>query len=213
MRSGEDEDTALPSWRLREVLLGVLAAIVVIGAVLPWLALVDAWQAVGRDDFFPASARAAMPRLVIALQSVPYLSLPSGNHAVLAMVPAVGVILLSRGRPRESHDGMRWSPALVVTGSRRSSRCSLLWSGWSWAHTPGSASSTSGSSSTFCHRAGSVASLPSDDVTEPVGEPTGQRRGQGSQEQHEAPVRPVGPSDIRADGASDSGYDEFRFRR
>lgn len=244
MRTGEDQDTPLSSSRLQELLIGVLAAITVVGAALPWLTLAGAWQTAGSDGFGTELRLGPGLRLALAVQALPFISLQSGNHEVIAMAAAVGVVLLMRHRVRRSGHGMRWAPAYVVTalavvvallaallrlGVIVYSQVGLIAEDLDPFVRP-----VDGVTALVVVVApvvpvlGWVAVLIAcalyrpvsgsgedvvDGESDPVEEPSGQRRGQPPAEHHEAPARPVGAADIRADGASESGYDEFRFRR
>ena len=93
MRTGEDEDAPLSRARLRQLVVGVLTAIVVIGAVLPWLAVGDAWRTVGSDEFVADPTIGAMERLAIAVQALPFISIQAGDYdKAKALLTKYGVI-------------------------------------------------------------------------------------------------------------------------
>ena len=247
MRTGEDEDALLSRARLRQLVVGVLTAIVVIGAVLPWLAVGDAWRTVGSDEFVADPTIGAMERLAIAVQALPFISIQAGDYGALAMGAAVGVILLTRSRRGESEDGMRWSPAQVLTAGAvvvalLAALLRLAMSVYTQVSLMGTVADqylirTGGMGAAVAVLApavpvlgwiavvatglryrtaeaeraesGRASDAPADGESEQptLGPPV------VSEERSTAPTRAVDPAEIRADGASDSGYDEFRFRR
>ena len=243
MRTAEGEATPTSSARLRGLLIGVLAAITAVGAVLPWLALADGWGSAVDDAFLTEAEVGWLPQLAFAVQALPFRTLQAGNHDVLVMGAAVAVIVLVRRWSWGSEEGMRWPPALVVTGiavvvSLMAALLRLaaavytqvgLMEEWieqyfmltggmgGFLVVLGTAVTVLGWFAVLLagylfrpldegedepdEDDGSVDDMTRDHAHEPV------------REQPQAPAQQTGPAEIRADGASDSGYDEFRFRR
>lgn len=243
MRTDEDEATPTSSERLRGLLIGVLAAITVGGAVQPWLALAVGWQSTVDDAFLTEAEVGVLPQLAFAVQALPFRTLQAGNHEVLVMGAAVAVIVLVRRWSWGSEEGMRWPPALVVTGiavvvslvaallrlaAAVYTQLGLLeeWIEQYFMLTGGMGGFLV-VLGTAVNALGWVAVLlagyvfrPQEDADDRSAEDEGTAREltrdhdhEPAREQPRAPVQQAGPADIRSDGASDSGYDEFRFRR
>lgn len=239
MRTGEDVDGPLSRTRLRQLVIGLLTAIVVIGAVLPWLAVGDAWRTVGSDDFVSDPGIGRMERLAIAVQALPFISIQAGDYGSLAMVAAVGVILLTRSRTGAPDDGMRWSPAQVLTAGAvvvalLAALLRLVVTVYTQLSLVGTVVDqylirTGGMGAAVVVLTPAVPALGWIAVIvtgllyrPPAAEAAEGAAAEGESEEpavgpaeasEERPPGPVDPAEIRADGASDSGYDEFRFRR
>jgi hypothetical protein len=238
MRTEGAVDQLLTTARLREYLMTVLAAITVLGAVLPWVALAEAWRSVG--GYGVVEMETGM-RLALVSQALPYLGIQAGLYDVLAMGAAVGVILLARHRPRESDEGMRWSPAHVATGvavvvALVAAAVRLVVSlaaltgmvGGEWADqfmaptvTLAALIILGGAVAVLGWVAVLLAGLLYRPGVQDAAEEPAEEDEDVAPTAHPAPAvrdayqppSQVSPSDIRPDGASDSGYDEYRFRR
>lgn len=94
---------------LRDALTTVLLCLVVIGAIVPWLAIADAWRLAADPSMYPDPGN-EVPRLFIVVDLIHYLpSGPSAGTALLAMAAALGLLVIA------AH-----SSALdVATGRRR----------------------------------------------------------------------------------------------
>ena len=252
MRVGADE-----RYRTRlglTLLLGLLVAVTVIGAVVPWLVVVDSWRLADRTyaDVLPGAGVA--PRLVVMADNLPFVALQSGYNGLPAVTAALGVVGLARMR-RGAVDAAVSRAALVVTAVAAAAALAaaltrLVVNVYAYVvvddtdQYAGFVTATGLGRSTVLlapameilawlavilalvlFRPGvaaddavgdaddDAAEDAAEDVTGAMDAPAVDAPGPGDADGSSTPPISFGPAHIRADGASDSGYDEFRFRR
>jgi hypothetical protein len=251
--------------RTRQPLAGALAAVALIGAVVPWLGLVNAWRLSGDRELFPEPEQQSHRALVIS-EVLAYWPGTAGSGLIGLAVAGAAAALLLTGRPVPA-DGRARRPAavvLVVGGAAALGIVAGLVVGslrlYSTAVTPEEFSGRFLAPRPLGLELAPLLTVTAEIIAwtvvlvlaVSVGRPseaeadgdlaeeerTGGANPDGHDHDHGAPPRPQAPADgahgapvhlsapssqatadrvdpsrLRSDGSSESGYDEFRFRR
>ena len=238
--------------RTRSALTGILVVIAVIGAVVPWLAIAEAWRIAGDPTMFPAPAQDVSRWLFVAEMMSYGLFTSGGGISVLAMGATVAVLVIAAGsRAVDTRTG-RWRTVdlavavalLASVAAALAALARLLLVGYAWTSTPDEligiyVSDSSGMSVALrllapaaevlgwtavlllalAWRRRDDGALPGDDLDE---DDPGHPDDPGEDASVETPPADplpgvprerVDPARLRPDGSSDSGFDEFHFRR
>ena len=240
-----------PVGRLRPALTGVLVALVVIGALLPGLALVSAWRLSGDPAMSPYPSGEA-PRALVVVEILSFTTSGLDAPVVVGIVAALALIVLEVRPSRSSGSARRppWALAVVVPAGAVASLVALVHAGALlsvMALTPEELTAASFGERLELYdgqrllglvaqvlawfaillfgvgrwRAGSE----DEEVTGTVGGRVDTAAGAvdlggpPAEAPRSGPPSGTGPPDrveparLRPDGSSDSGFDEFHFRR
>ena len=236
--------------RPRNVLMALLAGVVAVGGVVPWLILVDTWRGSGDPGMFPDLGE-AVPRALVMADMLQYMYFSSATATVppLSMVAAAALLaLVAQARePDLSAGGRRAAVLLVVVVTvaatvavavrlglvlyaKTSVPEELVGIYFSPSTGIGSALALLGPFAELlawsvvlrlglaCWSVEEVEDLHEADEVEEVDRAPAPEVGHGLPEREDlSPPEPprewVDPARLRPDGSSDSGFDEFHFRR